>query len=402
MTDTNKHSCIACDYPITYPLFHPDDQPLSALNLPKSQEDATSRPRYPMNFHTCANCGHIFNVDFDYSVIPYDEDSNLMYNSGGGWQDFMQEYLEGAITRHDFSGTTWLDIGCGDGHFLTRAKDVCGDISIIGYEPGIEAENAKKAGIDTYRDYFVAERDLPTHKPDVLVCRHVIEHLDRPKAFVTDIAYWCTIYKIFPLFIAEVPRIDKAVSQSRINDYLYEHVSNFTERSFQTMFEMAGYEVSHIQPGYHDEVVVIEAKPRTLPHLSEIKACHDAYKANIEALDTDVQIKIMNLTAGGKTIAFWGGTGKGASFLNNFGLSVDEFPIVIDSDYNKCGKFVPGMAQELRPPEYLNDNPVDMIVITTQWRAKDIYAEIQRRKIPFETVYVLHGRELIQYDGGIL
>lgn len=401
MTST-PHHCIACDYPITYPLFHPDDQPLSALNLPKSENEARGRPCYPMNFHTCANCGHVFNVQFDYSVIPYEDDTNLMYNAGSGWQVFMQEYLEGAVTRHDFTGETWVEIGCGDGHFLGRAKALCRDIKVIGYEPGIEAENAKKAGIETFRDYFVAERDLPKHKPGVLVCRHVIEHLSRPKDFVADIAYWCNMHDVFPLFIAEVPRIDKAVLRSRINDYLYEHVSNFTERSFRTMFEMAGYEVLHLMAGYNDEVVVIEARPRKLPHLQEIKKRHEVYKSNIEALDTDVQIKIMNLTAGGKSIAFWGGTGKGASFLNNFRVGVDDFPIVIDSDYNKCGRFVPGQGQELRPPEYLNDNPVDMIVITTQWRAKDIYAEIQRRNISFESIYVLHERELIQYKGEAL
>jgi len=396
------HHCIACDYPVTYPLFHPEDQPLSALNLPKSEAEAKARPAHPMDFHTCANCGHIFNVQFDYSVIPYDEDSNLMYNAGAGWQRFMQEYLQDVSTRHDLDKTTWIDIGCGDGHFLLRAKEIFDDVKVMGYEPGIEADNANKAGVECFRDYFVAERDLPKHKPDVLACRHVIEHLDCPKDFVADIAYWCNMHDSFPLFIAEVPRIDKAIAHNRINDYLYEHVSNFTERSFRTMFEVAGYEVLHIQAGYNDEVVVIEARAKKLPHLKEIKARHTRYKEGIEALDTDVQVKVMNLIAGGKTIAFWGGTGKGASFLNNFHLPVEDFPIVVDSDYNKCGKFVPGMGQELRPPEYLEEQPTDMIVITTQWRAKDIYEEIKRRNIAYENLYVLHGRELIQYEGEML
>jgi protein O-GlcNAc transferase len=72
---------------------------------------------------------------------------------------------------------------------------------------------------------------------------------------------------------------------------------------------------------------------------------------------------------------------------------------VVDSDYRKAGRFVPRTAQEIRRPEYLLEHEVDIIIITTQWRAKDIFLEIADRRIPYETVMVLLNQELREYSG---
>jgi hypothetical protein len=47
-------------------------------------------------------------------------------------------------------------------------------------------------------------------------------------------------------------------------------------------------------------------------------------------------------------------------------------------------------------------SPVDIIVITTQWRAKDIYLEITEKQIPFEKILVLSNQQLQVYTGGDL
>lgn len=95
---------------------------------------------------------------------------------------------------------------------------------------------------------------------------------------------------------------------------------------------------------------------------------------------------------------FWGGTGKSAAFLNSYGIDADRFPIVVDSDPNKIGYFVPGTGQEIRSPEYLLTKPLDSIVITTQWRARDIVAEIKGRNITYKKIYVVCDGRLINYE----
>ena len=62
---------------------------------------------------------------------------------------------------------------------------------------------------------------------------------------------------------------------------------------------------------------------------------------------------------------------------------------MVDSDYNKVGRFVPGTGQPIGPPEYLYDHPADAIVITTRWRAADIAREIAEREIPCGEIFTL-------------
>lgn len=136
-----------------------------------------------------------------------------------------------------------------------------------------------------------------------------------------------------------MPCIDKAIKHGRINDYLYEHVSNFTLFSFGNMFEAAGFEILRLERGYADEVVVAEVKPKQLPRLLEIKTSTDHYRQKIDAQFTNVPRTLEEWKKQKKKIAFWGGTGKSASFLNNFNIMAEDFPVVVDSDYNKVGRY---------------------------------------------------------------
>lgn len=388
------NACIACGFHVTHEIYHNSDQPLSVLHLPRSHEEARDALKFPMNFRACANCGHIFNVDFDYYKVPYEDNSNLMYNNAHAWKQYMQELADELVETHNAKGKTLVDIGCGDGGFLALLLGEELGNRCIGFEPGVEAHNARKRGLEVYKDYFAPQRDLKRLRPDFLICRHVIEHLAEPLQFVSDIAFWCNTYEVFPIFVAEVPRIDEAVRQRRVNDYLYEHPSNFTQFSFRNMFEVAGYEALDVRPVYGDEVVVAIVRPKAQPRLAEIRRTAEEYRDALKDQDGRVRAELDALRDQGKTIAFWGATGKGAAFLNAFDLFDNSYPVVVDSDYNKVGRFVPRTAQEIRPPEHLLEHPADVIVITTQWRARDILHEIRSRGIPHEQVLVLVDQHL--------
>ena len=394
-----KNNCIACGSSITYPIYNPGEHPLSVMYLPKSSAEAKSVMRFPMNFEACGDCGHIYNTEFDYSKIPYAEGSNLMFNKGTGWKVFIDEQIDQLNKKFGLAGKTIIEIGCGDAHYLKSIKEKFPTARCVGFEPGIEASNAASGGVEAISDYFIADRDLPKFKPDFLICRHVLEHLDSPKNFVKEIAYWCNIHEVYPVFLGEVPCINKAIKHTRINDYLFEHVSNFTDYSFKNMFQLAGYKVLECKTGYGDEVVVALSVPRVNKRVKKIRASAAKYHEGILKQKENVLKKLYELKKSGKKIAFWGGTGKGTSFLNGLDVNADDFPTVIDSDHKKCGFFVPGTGQEIRPPEYLLEVPHEVIVINTQWRAKDIYAEIVRRGIKFEKAFVLLNKKLVEYKG---
>jgi hypothetical protein len=96
-------------------------------------------------------------------------------------------------------------------------------------------------------------------------------------------------------------------------------------------------------------------------------------------------------------VAIWGGTGKSAACMHHFGVDAARFPLVVDSDPDKVGTFVPGTGQRILFRDALKGMSVDVVIIPTQWRAKDIIAEMAREGIAAGKVLIEHGGRLIDF-----
>jgi hypothetical protein len=363
-----------------------------ALNLPRSSEEAKEAARYPMDFYECCQCGHVFNTDFDYALVPYAEDSNLMYNSGAKWSTHVKAMARLFAKFIGHADGPIIDIGAGDGNFLHGFKEAGYNVGreCIAFEPGVEAATCRQKGLVAYDDYFVPRRDLYKFKPAALSCRHVLEHLQEPRDFIAEIAHHVNKADICPLMMVEVPCITKGLKENRVSDFLYEHVGNFTQRSLQVMFESAGWNTEYQTLAYNGEVAIWMGHPA----INTTQRYADSFRDNNREAESNIRETIEVKRNSGNTIAYWGGTGKGASFLNAYGLTGDR---VVDSDEAKVGRYVPGTGQEIEHSSSLLTDPVYTIVITTRWRAADIYTEIKRRGIECKEVLVLDGSELRMY-----
>ncbi|MFT6364372.1 MAG: SAM-dependent methyltransferase [Planctomycetota bacterium] len=369
-----KQACLACKSVYNYAISRWDNMPLSVLGLPRSEIEARKMQGLVMDVRQCASCGHVFHTEFDYENIPYRTGSNLVYNEGASWKLYQDELATEWAEEYDLKDKRLVEIGCGEGLFLQRLARYGNHC--IGFEPGPDAERARANGVEAYPEYFQGSR-LYSLEADAIICRHVIEHLANPLDFLEDIAIACCEAGLTPLFFAEVPLIEKAMKQNRVNDFLYEHVSNFTLNSFQTMFERAGFEVLDVRPRFQDEVVTIVARPKPKPLQLAVRMQAARFKVSIAEQLVSVRETLTAWKNDGSRVALWGGTGKGAALINMFGIDASLVSTVIDSDARKTGGFVPGTGQEIRSPEYLADHPVDRILICTNWRARDIEREIR-------------------------
>jgi hypothetical protein len=73
---------------------------------------------------------------------------------------------------------------------------------------------------------------------------------------------------------------------------------------------------------------------------------------------------------------------------------------VVDSDKAKAGTRVPGTGQTIQFRDALKANPVDVVIIPTQWRAKDIVAEMTREGISVPVVLLEHKGRLVDFFHG--
>jgi hypothetical protein len=330
--EQRMNTCIACGNNILLPIYNPEPSPLVALNLPRTAEQAQTAIKLPMSFRMCAVCGHVFNVDFSYAKVPYEGDSNKMYNSGPLWKDHMQKLIDHLIgNAATWEGGQVIDIGCGDSLFLQMFKEAYPTGRFVGYEPGVDAKISRQFTV--IQDYFTPERDLRRHNPTLLLCRHVLEHMENPREFVAQISYWSGMYGIEPLFVAEVPCLDNSLEIGRASDFLYEHVSNFTMSSLAALFMGSGFELLEISRTYGEEVLVGVFKPK-MQALRYNRVLADNFTEKVTTSISRVKEQLDTMK-NEQPVVLWGGTGKSAAFINNHKLDAKNFPSVVDSDKNK-------------------------------------------------------------------
>ena len=387
--------CPICGHSVAASFFNAGEQTLATLAWPASAEAAQALPRYPLDFVQCPACTHVWNRAFDYDPIPYRSNPNRMFNNGVLWKGHLAETRDALLALLPAASAV-IEIGCGEGHFLRGLAAVRHAGRFVGFDPNASPETGQ--GVEFCARLFDPLIDMPAFAPDAVVIRHVLEHLLEP-ALLERLA-WGAVNLGKPCWLfAEVPCIDRVFETGRLVDFYYEHVSHFTTESFRTLIARAG-EVVSLAHGYGGEVVYAFVK-LGVPGDRKAQAAR-AHAFAERALDSRKTIagQLAELAASGKRVAIWGGTGKAAAFIHYFGADAARFPLVVDSDPDKAGTYVPGMGQRIEFRDVLKARPVDVVIIPTQWRAHDIVAEMAREGIAAGVVLIEHGGRLVDFSAG--
>ncbi len=368
-----RTTCLVCGSDILCDLYPIGDLPLSCLDtyLKPTESEAKDVTKFPMEFVQCQVCSHIFNTIYDPHVIQYDSGATIMYNTTSEWAKHLNNvlhYLGGFLEAN----STVVEIGSGDGSFL-RELQLRYQVDMVGFDPGTTRPK------NVIQDYFVPQRDLKKYHPNLIVCRHTLEHMEDPRSTLSDLSYWCREYDMSPWVFMEVPNFESAFEQGRVQDLTYAHVSQFSEESFSTLLGLSGFETYMGLSTFNDEILVGMFCPN-LP-TRPLREYNRIVKNSLQSL-----IAI-------EDIVVWGGSGKCASFLNIYHEA--NITHVVDSDTKKIGRYVPGTGQLITDPSTIQ--PHESILIPNAWRAGDIYHEIQSRGLQYKQILIPSEGELNEY-----
>ncbi len=313
----------------------------------------------------CEECSFLFNAVFDADVLAYSPEYANSLSCSPSFGSFLQEMAERIVRKHDLNEKTVLELGCGDGDFLTRLCTI-GDNRGFGFDPSYFGPPVVQAGLGVEFEgrYYTTDEKV---RPDLVCSRHVLEHVEEPLEFVRLLADAAAGKAA--LYI-EVPNATYMLEKPAIWDLIYEHPGYFTDRALVMVAEKAGLTVTESSTTFQDQFLYIDAQASgstgdshleqttSLDRLSELVS---SFSDEVEQAVSRWTDKVRQLAAEGKRVVTWGAGSKGVTFLNLVDSSSIDY--IVDINPMKNGRYVPGTGQQVVGPNALIEYQPDLVLL---------------------------------------
>ncbi len=374
-------ACPLCAGAAIFSLFERQNVPVLLNRLYESIAAARGAVTGRLRIAACRTCGFVFNAAFDPSLIDYDVRYENDQGNSPAFSAHMRamadRILDGLTGRADIAV---VEIGCGQGRFLAALGGRAGGrVSMaIGYDPAwrggaipphvrIEAQAFDAAAI----------RRL-AHPIDVILTRHVIEHLADPVGFLSDIRNALPTAWNGRLFL-ETPSLEWIVHGRVLHDFFHEHCNYFGSAALGYAFARAGFRALKIDPvfdgQYHWAEAAADRPDPALPEAGDVLASLDALATYERGFAAAWRTTLAMLRPKGK-IAIWGAGAKGVTFANMVDPRSEWITCLIDINPAKQSRFAPVTAHPVcHPREAMRDGIVSIIIMNPNYRA-EIEAEL--------------------------
>jgi SAM-dependent methyltransferase len=347
-------------------------------NLPfASQVEARSIAKGDLVLAICEDCGFVFNRAFDSSKLSYGSsyDNNQAHSSV--FVDYVSSLARQLTIEQNVRNSTIVEVGCGQGEFLRQLVEpaALGNRG-YGFDPSYQGADQELDGRVQFRRCYY-DADCTDIIADVVVCRHVIEHVDEPLPMLASIRQALAGSKQARVFF-ETPCVDWIIDHQVVWDFFYEHCSYFNATSLAAAFEISGFQVIDVHHVFSGQFLWLEAQlkdDRGTDLRGAVEKIQQAREFGhaVQQLEQDWHNKIQALSQQGK-VAIWGAGAKGVTLANLIDPDAQLIDALIDLNPNKCGKYTPGSghpivnyldvadreitAAILTNPHYYNENIV--------------------------------------------
>lgn len=383
MTTENNYKCSQCNSENTETIFNFQDVPVLCCQLWEDTETAKNAPLGDMILSLCKNCGLIINSSFDENLMQYTAGYDNALHFSPRFREYAEKLGARLVRDYDLKDKKVAEIGCGDGYFMDLMVRH-GAASGIGFDPSIKGmeekteEYTKSGKVRIITEYFQAE-NLP-HEFDAITCRHVLEHLPDPAAFLKDVRQ--TIGDKDCVLYFEVPNAQWLLETNSIWDVIYEHITYWTAPAIRTLFLRAGFEPVKISTGYNDQFLRIEARPgkgdpEATPTAEEMEALVSVGRSFNEAKARQVstwEAKLKELADKGEKAVIWGAGAKGITFMAVLEHVEQSIAALVDISYRKRGKYAPKVALPVVHVDDLKEVKPALVLIAN----KIYYDEIKK------------------------
>ena len=276
-------------------------------------------------------------------------------------------------------GMSVLEIGCAEGFFLqSLGKRVDGNLKLYGIELSkqyIDYVKRFHPDVVLFEDPF-EQTDLGDLKFDLVVVRHVLEHISSPMAFLAKIRSILSREGIVYIEVPDMNEVPFSISPL----YHHEHLLYFTSRTLNNYLKSVGFETltcrsfdgNPINSGFSYPVirsvsklgqqVTMESLPRYAKNLYLLNK--RASSSAQETLIAPVRQRLGELVSAEARIGLFGGGPHSMDLIHLLNMESLPWCKIFDNNKNKQGKYMHGIPIE--KPDENSLNSVDCILISSQ------------------------------------
>lgn len=346
---------------------------------------------YPLDVRICDAC---LLVQLPAYLAPETIFREYAYFSSfsSSWIDHAERFVEEAIRRQGLGPTSSVvEIASNDGYLLQHV--VRRGIPALGVEPARNiAAVAVERGIPTIDEFFgqalADEIVARSGRADLVVANNVFAHVPDLNDFTSGLA---TLLAPGGLLSIEVAYLARLIDHNEFDTIYHEHFMYYTLLSAGAVLARHGLRVLDVEQlathgGSLRLWIVHEGDPRPTTAAVERLRGEEAaagygepggfagFSARVAAVKRDLLRFLVDERRQGATVAGYGAPAKANTLLNYCGIRTDLIDYLVDRNPYKHSRFTPGTHIPIHPPEHLERDRPDVILILA-WNLRDEIAE---------------------------
>ncbi len=286
-----------------------------------------------------------------------------------------------------------LEIGCYDGYVLYHLKKM--GFSVTGCDPSQGANIGKRFGLDIKKQFFKVDdffkRGL---KYDVVIFRHLLEHMPKPVDFLK------TLKKVLMptgIFVFEVPGVESYLKNGSTGIFSFQHVQYFSRASIARLVENADLQLlSCIESAENLIITCLPGKLRPAYADNHIADLCRSFYAHLETKKNRLN-KIVNEVSG-QGMIIWGAGGFSANVLELYGVPANRIKYIVDSDSKKWGMEYLLHCIPITSPKALKQNDHGCLMICSMY-TNEIIRQLKHLRYDKPVIRLFPDIKLLNKDG---
>jgi len=358
-------ACPVCDSTQTSGLLRRQSVPVHQNLLYPTAQAARSATLGELELRICESCGFIFNAAFDGSLLDYGQAYDNTQTHSPAFNLYVDGLVAQLVVERGVEGRFIVEVGCGKGTFLEKLISYPGANNTgLGFDPTYVGPETRCNGRLRFdRRFYGPETAVAA---DVVVCRHVIEHVSRPAEFL------CAIRRALPAvrpsrIFFETPCVEWILERGVVWDFFYEHCSLFTAHSLAVCVRRAGFHVGGVQHVFGGQYLWLEADTSAAACDEETTVIRLVGLAREygqhEARQTGHWRRLLAELSAQGSVAVWGAGAKGATCCNLIDPDRRMIQCVVDVNPAKQGKYIAGTGHRIIAPSQVTREGITHVLV---------------------------------------